>query len=243
MKHIGSAYLQGEQMEASKTPPGSVQESDISFAELRLRPGCIIHIQSDAIGAPLSEIHFLGSIAEKIVMVTQKLDSASKTRIKEGHDYIFHGFSGQYDFTFTARVTELHKAPFPYATLSYPPSVHAKLVRKLVRVKTFLPASIISLKSDAVMDATLVDLTIAGALIDAPAAIGKPGESVHITCSVDLGHEKKELGLLADIRHLHQTGNGRYSIGVEFRDVSQADMLVLHYIVHEWADKETQTSS
>lgn len=216
----------------------SAQESGISFTALRLRPGSVMHIQSDAIGAPLSEIHFLGSIAEKIIMVTQKLEGSNKTLLAAGNDYIFHGFSGQYDFSFTARVTELHMAPFPYATLSYPATVQAKLVRKLARVKTFLPASIISLSSDIVVDATLADLTIAGALIDSPAAIGKTGEAIHIACALDLGNEKKELALLADIRHVHQTGGGRYSIGVEFKDVSQADKLVLHYIVHEWADKE-----
>lgn len=215
----------------------STHEAVISFAELRLRPGSVMHIQSDAIGAPLSEIHFLGSIAEKVIMVTQKLETPNKTLLTVGSDYIFHGFSGQHDFSFTARVTEMHLAPFPYATLSYPASVHARLVRKLVRVKTFLPASIISLSSDVVVDATLVDLTVAGALIDSPASIGKAGESVHIACTADLGNEKKELSLLANIRHVHQAGSGRYNLGVEFKDLSQDDRLVLHYIVHEWADK------
>jgi hypothetical protein len=235
--------FKGEYMQAHREPPETVQEQEIGFAELRLRPGTVLYIQRDAIGAPLTEIHYLGSVADKIIMVTQKIESKSKTLLKLGENYILHGFSGQYDFSFTTQTVELHKTPFPYASLAFPPSVHAKMVRKLARVRTFLPASIVSLSSDAVTSATLIDLTVAGALIESATAIGKTGESVHITSNVDLGNEKKELALLADIRHVHQTGSGGYNIGVEFKELSQADKLVLHYLVHEWADKETQTGS
>lgn len=215
----------------------SAQNAGVSFTSLRLRPGTILHIQNDAIGAPLTEIHFLGSIADKIIMVTQKIDSNNKTLLSMGNDYILHGFSGQYDFSFTTQVTGLHQAPFPYATLAYPTSVHAKLVRKLARVKTALPASVTSLSADTVADVTLADLTVAGALMDSVSAIGRVDEMVHIAFTVDLGNERKELAVLARVRHVHPTASGSYHIGVEFKDLSQNDKLALHYIVHEWAEK------
>ncbi len=218
-------------------PNDLAPHSEISFTALRLRPGTILHIQSDAIGAPLSEIHFLGSITDKILMVTQKIENTSKTPLKTGERYILHGFSGQYDFSFETEVTGLHQAPFPYATVSYPSSVRAKLVRKLARVKTALPATITSLSSDTVADVTLADLSVAGALIESPGPIGLIDETIHITITVDLGNEKKELAVLAKVRHLHTSATGSCHTGVEFKDLSQNDKLVLHYIAHEWAEK------
>lgn len=215
----------------------SEQETGISFTALRLRPGTVLHIQRDAIGAPLSEIHFLGSIPDKFIMVTEKMEEDSKIHLKAGERYILNGFSGQYDFSFTAEAVELHLAPFPYATLAYPATVQARLVRKLTRIKTAFPAKITSLSSDAVADATLADLTAAGALIESQEPLAKPDENIHIAFTAELGNEKKDLALIANVRHLHPTTNGSYHTGVEFRDVSQADKLMLHYIVDEWAEK------
>lgn len=215
----------------------SAQESTVSFAALRLRPGTMLNIQRDAIGAPLNEIHFLGSVAEKIIMVTQKIEDGNRSLLNAGENYILSGFSGQHDFSFSSRVTQLLQAPFPYATLAYPASVQAKLVRRLTRIKTSLPAIVTSLSSDSVFDATLADLTIAGALLESPTALGKSDETLHISFTADLGNGKKELALLAKVRHVRHTVHGSCSTGVEFNDLSQDDKLVLHYIVHEWAEK------
>lgn len=213
--------------------------SDIGFAGLRLRPGTVLRIQRYAIGSPESEIHFLGSVPGKIVMVTQKLEGGKKAeKLKPGEEYILHGFSGQYDFSFTSRVTQLLQSPFPYAALAYPGSVQARLVRRLARVKVSLPVLATPHGTSLAINATLVDMTVAGALLDSPAPLGKVGDLLRLEFQVDVADERQQMALAAIIRHAHFTIHGRYSVGLEFRDLSQSDRLVLHYIVHESADEQ-----
>lgn len=212
--------------------------SEVSFATLRLRPGMAIQIQLYAIGAPQSEIRFLGSVPEKILMVTQKDSDSTQTPLELGQEYTLSGFSGQYDFSFSSRVTQLLSDPFPYATLAYPGSVSAQLVRKLARIKTRLPAIASNLGGDIARDVVLTDLTVAGASIDSPAALGIPGDSIHLAFTADLENYRTDVELHANIRHVHKSSLGRYSLGVEFRDLTQDDKLVLHYVVYSWSEKE-----
>ncbi len=212
--------------------------SEVNFATLRLRPGTAIQIQRYAIGAPRSEIQFLGSVPGKILMVTQKDWDSTQTPLELDQEYILSGFSGQYDFSFSSRVTQLLSDPFPYAALVYPESVSARLVRKLARIKTRLPAICSNLGGDTARDVVLADLTVGGALIDSPAPLGIPGDSIHLALTADLENYRTDVALLATIRHVHKSGLGRYSLGVEFRELTEDDKLVLHYVVHAWSEKE-----
>jgi len=170
-------------------------------------------------------------------MVTQKTWEGEQAILEVGREYVLSGFSGQYDFSFLSRAIQILAIPFPYATLAYPGSVSARLVRKLARVRTSLPGVASNLGGDMVRNVILADLTVAGALIDAPAPLGLAGDLLHLAFTADLDHYKVDLALLAHIRHVHKSGFGRYTIGVEFKDLTRDDELVLHYLVHSWADQ------
>ncbi len=215
---------------------GSAEVSQVSFESLKLRPGSSLKIQHSALGAPSGEVQLLAAVKGQNVMVALKGESGVKTGLEAGKDYIIRGFSGQHDFSFSSHVTQLFTAPFPYAMLSYPGSVEARIVRKSMRAKTSLPATVSPHGKDLPLNVNVVDLSIGGAMIDAPAPLGNPGETVSLALEVEFEGNKIKLELHAQIRYVNKSDAATaYSIGLEFKDITQNDKLVLHYVAQAYA--------
>ncbi len=217
----------------------STDVSQVSFESLKLRPGSSLQIQQAAHNSPNSEVQLLAAVKGQSVMVALKGESGIQTGLEAGKDYILRGFSGQYDFSFSSHVTQVFKAPFPYAMLAYPGSVEARVVRKVVRAKTSLPAIASPLGKDVPLNVIVSDLSVAGAAIDSPAPLGNPGDTLNLSVAVEFENNKIELALLAQIRHVNKSDIGAYSVGVEFEDITQNDKLVLHYVAQSYAANET----
>lgn len=217
----------------------TTEVSQVSFESLKLRPGSSLKIQHTAQGSANGEVQLLAAVKGQNVMVALKSESGVKTGLEAGKDYIIRGFSGQYDFSFSSHVTQIFKAPFPYAMLAYPGTVEARVVRKAVRTKTSLPATASPHGKNMPLAVTLADLSVAGAMLDSSAPLGAPGDLINLACAVDFEKSKIDLALLATIRYVNKSDGGSgYSIGVEFKDVSQNDKLVLHYVAQSYAANE-----
>jgi hypothetical protein len=120
--------------------------------------------------------------------------------------------------------------------LTYPGSVQAKVVRKAVRAKTALPGIVSAQGKDLSLNVNVADLSVAGAMLDAPAPLGNPGEAVNLALEVEFEGNKIKLELRAQIRYANKSdGAGSYSIGIEFTDITQNDKLVLHYVAQAYA--------
>lgn len=210
--------------------------SQVSFESLKLRPGSALQVQHSAPGSPNGEVQLLAAVKGQNVMVALKGESGVKTGLEAGKDYIIRGFSGQYDFSFSSHVTQIFKAPFPYAMLAYPALVEARVVRKAVRAKTSLPAIVSPYGKDLPLNVSVADLSIAGAMIDSPAPLGNQGEILNVALAVEFEGNKIDLALLANIRYVNKSDiSGGYSIGIEFKDITQNDKLVLHYVAQAYA--------
>lgn len=215
---------------------GSTEVSQVSFESLKLRPGSSLKIQHSAPGSPSGEVQLLAAVKGQNVMVALKGESGVKTGLEAGKDYIIRGFSGQHDFSFSSHVTQLFTAPFPYAMLTYPGSVQAKVVRKAVRAKTALPGIVSPHGKDLSLNVNVADLSVAGAMLDAPAPLGNPGEIVNLALEVEFEGNKIKLGLSAQIRYVNKSDVASgYSIGIEFKEITQNDKLVLHYVAQAYA--------
>lgn len=214
----------------------AAEVSQVSFESLKLRPGASLQIQHTDNGSPNGEVQLLAAVKGQNVMVAMKGESGVKTGLEAGKDYIIRGFSGQHDFSFSSHVTQIFKAPFPYAMLAYPGAVEARVVRKAIRAKTSLPATVSPHGKNLPLAVTLADLSVAGAMLDSSAPLGNPGELVNLAFAVDFEKSKIDLALLATIRYVNKSDVGSgYSIGVEFKDISQNDKLVLHYVAQSYA--------
>lgn len=205
-----------------------------SLDSLKLRPGSLLQIKHTPQSAPITEVKLLGVVREKGIMVGLKGESGVKTILEVGKDYIIRGFTGQHDFYFSSRVMQVFQEPIAYAILGYPGAVEASSIRKAIRAKISLPA-VASLQGKNIsLAVTLIDLNMGGAKLDSPVRLGPPDELLNLAFVIDFEKNKTDMALLSTIRYTvkAESGDG-YSIGVEFKDLSRDDKLILHYVASQ----------
>lgn len=208
--------------------------SDISLKSLKLRPGMSLQVQRSGQDAR-REAQFLAAIDGKGVMVGPHT-SVGATGMKAGEDYLVRGFTGQYDFSFSGRVIQTFEEPFTYALLAYPGAVQARLVRRAMRMKTSVSA-VATPEGAAASPATLIDVSVAGAMVKAPAQLGPVGASLTLAFSVEVDGTRANLSLAAAICHSNRCDSGEgYNVGLAFKSATANDKLVLHYLVQSGAE-------
>jgi hypothetical protein len=231
-------------LDASESSSGSEPASlpspngeHIDFKALKLRPGMIVQAQSTGKGAERYDAQYLGIIEGKGIMVVPEGVLSLKHGMKAGENFIIRGFNGQYDFTFASNVIRIfdysyRDPPLAYALLSYPETIEAKQVRGAVRVRATLPVTVWSNRGTNPVVASFVDLSVAGALIKSPVALGAMGELVNLTFAIDFEDEKLDLVIPATIcRSVKANSEDAFLTGMLFKNVARNDKLALHYFV------------
>jgi len=208
--------------------------SKINLKALKLRPGMALQIQRSLPGAPNNEAQFLAAIEGKGIMVGPHGAVGGKIGMQPGEDYLVRGFTGQYDFSFASNVIQIYEKPFAYALLSYPGDVEARMVRSAMRMKTSLPATVSLPGGSSFIAVSLVDVSVAGAMIKSPTSLGIVGDQLNLSFSMDFEKNKVNLVLLSAICHSNKSepGDG-FNVGLIFKGTTQNDKLVLHYITQD----------
>ena len=211
----------------------AAEYSPVSLKTLKLRPGMFLQAEALAQNARNYELQYLGVIEGKCVMVVPVGFASLKFGMQAGETYVIKGFTGLYDFHFTASVIQAFDFTFrtpayAYAVLSYPESVAARKVRNSMRIKAFLSASATPHGSDTPHSVTLIDLSVDGALVRSPSALGAIGDLVRVDFAIGSETELVRLLTLARICHTHEdTGDDRFLTGVLFESLSAANKLAL----------------
>lgn len=204
---------------------------------LKLRTGMALQTRRLVEGASKKESQFFGAIEGKGVMVGPTGPDGAQTELSEGEVCVVRGFTGQYEFSFLSKVLQTFEKPFAYALLAYPTQVDARLVRQSMRTKTSWPTTV-HLNGGAAasgntppLDVTLVDLSTAGVMIKAPSGLAAIGESVTLRMAVTVDDAPVQLTLAGRICHNNQgSTDPSFYIGLAFKDLTQHDKLVLHYV-------------
>jgi c-di-GMP-binding flagellar brake protein YcgR len=208
----------------------------LPLKELGLRPGMALQTRRLVEGATKREAQFFGAIESKGVMVGPQGPDGEQTELEDGQICVVRGFTGQYEFSFVSKVLQTFVKPFAYALLAYPAEVDARLVRQSIRTKTSWPTSVRTTDKDGKasaqeLDATLVDISMQGAMISAPSALGAIGDTIQIKIAAVVEGVATHLPLTAAICHNNKSKNGNaYFVGMAFKNLSQPDKLLLHYL-------------
>lgn len=129
---------------------------------------------------------------------------------------------------FSAKVLQTFQKPFA-ALLAYPTQVDATLVRQSMRTKTW-PTTVEVPGKDA-QDATLVDISLQGAMIKTDSALASVGDVVNVGIDVIFDNTPVQLNLSASICHNNRASNdAAFYIGLAFKNLTQHDKLVLHFV-------------
>lgn len=212
---------------------------DASLKTLRLRPGIVLNIQRMRAGAPVIAAQFIAAIESKGVMLTPTGADSHKTEIIVGEAYLIQGFTGQTDFSFNAPVLNVFKAPFAHALFAYPATVKARQVRKSMRMKTALPATISPCGEDRPLQVSILDLSLDGAMISSPSFLGGVGSLFDLVFSIRVESADTRLKLVAKLRHRTSTDHEGGKIGLSFESLSWDDKLLLNYFVSKLSEEDS----
>ena len=210
--------------------------SRVPLKALGLRTGMALQTRRLAEGASKKEAQFYGAIEGKGVMVGPLGPDGVKTELDEGDICVVRGFTGQYEFSFLSKVLQTFQKPFAYALLAYPAQVDATLVRQSMRTKTSWPSTVhVPPKTGSAdigpQEASLVDISLQGAMIKTSSALATVGDMVTLGLTVTFDNTPVQLSLAASICHNNRGANdASFYIGLAFKNLTQHDKLVLHYI-------------
>lgn len=213
----------------------SHEVSRIPLKALGLRTGMALQTRRLVEGASKKESQFFGAIEGKGVMVGPMGPDGVSTGLDDGEVCVVRGFTGQYEFSFLSKVLQTFQKPFAYALLAYPAQVDARKVRQSMRTKTSWPATVQTAAKDAkaagpVLQATLVDISMHGAMIKTESGLSIVGDMVTLGLNVTFDNAPVQLSLNASICHNNRAGtDSAYYVGLAFRNLTQHDKLVLNY--------------
>ena len=204
---------------------------EVSLKTLRLRPGLMLKFQRMREGATVHEAKFVAAIEGKGVMLAPSGTDSLKTEIVIGEEYLIQGFTGQSDFSFTAPALNVFKAPFAHALFAYPATATAKKVRKSMRMKTALPATISPCGQNSPLEVSIIDLSVAGAMILSPRSLGVIGSLVDLAFPIKFDDVHSQLNIVAKLCHNTPADNDGRKIGLSFENLSREHKLLLGYFV------------
>jgi hypothetical protein len=214
----------------------STEVSRLPLKALGLRTGMALQTRRLVEGASKKESQFYGAIEGKGVMVGPMGPDGVKTELEEGEVCVVRGFTGQYEFSFLSKVLQTFQKPFAYALLAYPAQVDATRVRQSMRTKTTWPTTVRvpakGAQSDGgLLPATLVDISMQGAMIKTDSALATVGDMVTVCIAVTFDNAPVELTLAASICHNNRAAaDAAFYIGVAFKNLTQYDKLVLNFV-------------
>ncbi len=220
----------------SQDAPANPDVNRLPLKALGLRTGMALQTRRLVEGASKKEAQFFGAIEGKGVMVGPLGPDGVKTELDEGEICVVRGFTGQYEFSFLSKVLQTFQKPFAYALLAYPAQVDATLVRQSMRTKTSWPTTVHvppkNGQADAgPQDATLVDISLQGAMIKTDSALGTVGDTITVGIAITFDNTPVLLSLAAGICHNNRgTNDPAYYIGLAFKNLTQHDKLVLHFV-------------
>lgn len=219
-------------MDAPSSPPDDVNR--LPLRALGLKPGMSLQTRRLVAGAQKREAQYFGGIEGKGIMVGPLGAGAEPTELQVGDICLVRGFTGQYEYSFPSKVLQTFVQPFVYALLAYPAQVDAKLVRKSLRVKRSCPAALSQVRADGsleTVDALLVDVSNAGALVKSTHSPAAVGSSLQVSLAIPFEGETLTLSLDARVCHSSRsTYEEAYFIGLAFTAPSNADKLKLAYL-------------
>lgn len=220
----------------SQDTPTSSNVSRMPLKALGLRTGMALQTRRLVEGASKKESQFFGAIESKGVMVGPMGPDGMKTELEEGEICVVRGFTGQYEFSFLSKVLQTFQQPFAYALLAYPTQVDATLVRQSMRTRTTWPTTVQVQEKDGQpptgpLNATLVDVSMQGAMIKVDTPLANVGDLVTLGIAVTVDDAPVQLTLAASICHNNRVASElAFCIGVAFKNLTQHDKLVLHFV-------------
>lgn len=210
--------------------PSTGETTRLPLKQLGLRAGMALQTRRLVEGTSKKESQYIGAIESKGVMVGPIGADAEQTGLSEGDVCVVRGFTGQYEFSFLSKVLATFEKPFVYALLAYPALVDAKLVRQSMRVKMTWPTRVTA-PNQSTVDAHLVDLSTAGAMVTTAHTLASVGEMLKLELVLQVDETPVTLHLQSRVCHCNRLlGNDTVCTGLAFVGTTVQDKMALGYV-------------
>lgn len=195
-------------------------------------------LQLQAIGDESGTRHtvrVIGQMPGVSILVTTPVSAGRVVLAREGQIFVARSFSRGRAAAFNTRILRSCSHPFPYWHLSYPVEAQSVLVRKSQRVNVAVQGTIGVLGTQMTYPCSVGDLSVTGAMVEAPEYLGSAGRQVLLALTLPiLGVGDRNLRLAGSIRSLGDVKDeARYRYGMEFGELDAGTRLVLRAFIYE----------
>jgi c-di-GMP-binding flagellar brake protein YcgR len=208
-----------------------------SFAQLKLLPGTVLHLDflGESAGRPRVALRLIGHLEGASVILSTVNAQGGVVPFREGELVQVKVVAGNDIGAFTALVQKGCFTPFPYIHLGYPDAVQMKMLRRHARVETRLIVSVSHEDREGVapVAALGVNLSASGMRLEVARELLARGDRVRIGMRLSAAGEDRTLTVSGSIRSVATASapEGRAHCGVEFDELTPVDRLVLEHHV------------
>jgi hypothetical protein len=204
-------------------------------SELRLRSGLLLQAQGTNKATPPFEARYIGAIEGKALFLEALGSFRFNDAVRAGESLSIRGFTGLHDFRFATRVLQacdfsFRDPPYIFAVIEFPTLVHARRVRKSIRIPAAIPATATPLHGLPPAAATIIDLSEEGALLRTEDDLGVVGDVLNLSFSLGDDADLTYVETLSRICH-RRIGDDGVVCGVQFEAIAERDRVRIRELV------------
>ena len=180
-------------------------------------------------------VKLVGYLPGSSLVITAPGRQGKSILVREGQSFTVRLLQGSNVFGFVSKVLAVFSRPYPHLHLTYPAEVESAVVRNAPRVSARFSTQVINTSMQVEhrhsLTATIVDLSSSGARLVVGDRLGKIGDLLQISLTLEVCSGTDRLQLLGTIRTAKEADNAdgaRHHIyGVQFKGMNRFQQLLL----------------
>ena len=228
----------------SNKPAAESKLQDFEFEAMNLQVGGRIQFITHRTIKPIQ--HFstvIGYVKDEYLIVKIPMENGAAIVLNEGDKLTIRVFSGVTVCSFACSVLRIFGRPLNYVHLSFPDTIQGTSLRTAMRVKVDIPAQL-SYRDVAAVPVFIVNLSVSGALIEAPSMLTPDDEGVALSFTLLVQPNKHQMRVNTRARiqnvSVGKPSNGHaadvaeiYTYGVQFIDLEPTHYTLLQNLTYE----------
>jgi c-di-GMP-binding flagellar brake protein YcgR len=228
----------------SNKPAAESKLQDFEFEAMNLQVGGRIQFITHRTIKPIQ--HFstvIGYVKDEYLIVKIPMENGASIVLNEGDKLTIRVFSGVTVCSFSCSVLRIFGRPLNYVHLSFPDTIQGTSLRTAMRVKVEIPAQL-SYRDVTAVPVFIVNLSVSGALIEAPSMLTPDDEGVALSFTLLVQPNKHQMRVNTRARiqnvSVGKPSNGHaadvaeiYTYGVQFIDLEPTHYTLLQNLTYE----------
>lgn len=228
----------------SNRPAAESKLQDFEFEAMNLQVGGRIQFITHRTIKPIQ--HFstvIGYVKDEYLIVKIPMENGASVVLNEGDKLTIRVFSGVTVCSFSCSVLRIFGRPLNYVHLSFPDTIQGTSLRTAMRVKVEIPAQL-SYRDVPAVPVFIVNLSVSGALIEAPSMLTPDDEGVALSFTLLVQPNKHQMRVNTRARiqnvSVGKPSNGHaagvaeiYTYGVQFIDLEPTHYTLLQNLTYE----------